>query len=196
MNESTGVIIASIAVMITFFGILLADKRTRESNELTRKELNTKLRPWIRVGKIEPEFLISNKGSHVKWDEFLSNQEKFLMDAKAVMFSIPYENIGTTPALKVNSFSLHDDKEKITRNILMKNKKEAESPASILMPGEIRNFHFTIPYSVYDALYNGKKCFVGVSIEYYVDDMTISTLGKIWDYDRSSANLIDSWIDA
>src|SRR5690348_18058258 len=78
------VLVTLILAVITFFGILLTNKKTRESNELTkesndltRKELDSKIRAWLRIEYLKHVHVILKDNLAVDWDEYWNNIGKY-----------------------------------------------------------------------------------------------------------------------
>jgi len=132
------VIIASVAVLITFVGILLADKRTRESNELTRMELNSRLRPWIKIEDITQEFVQFKNGNTISWGKWTDNVSKYPVP-KIVVYGGHIENVGLIPTKEAMLFSIEQKNQFTKKDLVGRTQKDKEF---VLMPSEKITYFF------------------------------------------------------
>ena len=76
MDPNTAIIIAIVAVGISITGVLLSDWRTRQAISLTKQDLNSKLRPWLKIDIVTPTYVTLKNNSILEYDEFVESEIK------------------------------------------------------------------------------------------------------------------------
>lgn len=99
-----GTFIIAISLIV---GIAITSQKTRESNQLTResndlikKELDVKLRPWIKINDIKYTHAVLKNGRSVGWNDTIS-QGMDRSELKTAIMSLSLENIGKIPTEKL-----------------------------------------------------------------------------------------------
>ncbi len=191
--EELGVIVASVAVIITFIGVILSDKRTRESNELTRTELNIRLRPWIKIGDTNPTYVTFQNGEIMKWEEYTNKINELKETPNFIRMITEIKNVGQSPTLKLNTIK-HQANSKFLKNILYEKQFEAES--IFLLPEDHIFYTYHIPYEDWiNASYKNTPYYFGIRIDYHIDEKTITSLGRIWVIRAGASTIEETWID-
>jgi hypothetical protein len=183
------VLVTLILAGITFFGILLANKRTRESIELTKKELDSKIRAWLRIEFLEPSHVILKDDSAIPQDEYWRNMGKYTSPIVAYDYQTEVTNIGSLPAMNVRGKFL-ESFNKFSRDEFENYDKSNPLP---LMPGESFPKVVTISKETYEKSAT-TPYYIGLLVEYNLDDKTIAKVGKIWQLKENLTSIIDSWI--
>lgn len=181
------VIIASIAVIVSIVGVYLADKRTRDSNELVRTDINARLRPWVVIEGCKPEFIIADDGEVVTWE----NRNNLNKSRKSVRIVARFKNIGAIPCHAVSRM-IKSDKQ-LTRNL--GNIVELKTiNSTIMMPNETILKHIDVDYNEWVNIPNN-PLFFGLWIVYTVSDQLESEMGKIWEFYRGGNSIRDNWYE-
>lgn len=184
------IIVASVAVIITFVGIILADKRTKESNELTVMELKQRLRPWLKINQLWPTSAILYSGGTQEWKTFADGKTQDPSNLKSVGYNSEIENIGSLPVKKMKVKVLQKN-EKLTKQDVKNDGNEY--PVFPLMPQEHLSVLFEMKGS--DYLNRDKKPqYLGIYVEYEVEEKT-NSIGKIWEIGDPSIANEDYWLD-
>ena len=188
MAESEiAIYVAIAAVLIIAFGIFLSDKRTRESNELTRTDLRTRLRPWIKIEDITIEFIKFADGTTVKWNRYIENTSAY-KNPVIIIYGSHLENIGQAPATNVKFYFIESDT-KFTKENLMTAKDKWDDFA--LMPSERRYVSTNVPHEIWKNSEN-EHYYIGYRCDYEVD-RKMNTTAKIWEIEGSLARVADTW---
>ena len=99
-----------VIALVTVIGILLTHQRTRESLDLTRGELNARLRPWIGISSIDTvAFFNPNTGIQIAQDQFnqLNQGQRNNLGVTHTLYIIKFKNSGMLLARNVRLRSLH-----------------------------------------------------------------------------------------
>lgn len=161
----------------------------------TRKESNTKLRPWIRIEDVsyDKSGLVKLKnGKSVFWKDYWSDRTS--MDPNEVSQIFVHSSIingGATPSEKTRTQSFYSEN-KINKTILRdRGKKLLMLP---LMPSEEQKWAYVFDPSTY--LNSFKTSFyLAAECTYKVDKKTIHRLGKIWEMKGTFVAPIDYWFE-
>lgn len=183
------VIATFILAGCTIFGILLSNKRTKESVELTRAEMSVSLRPWIGVIDIQAEAYLFEDGSVENYEavqNMITKGKSLRGKIKNVSMDILIKNVGTLPAKDVQYRLLLSDKT-ITRT-------EVESAKitdkAVLLPGEKDHTGYDIGLKQFDSRIT---YYVGICVEYDVNKR-MEHSGKIWELSGNTRKIIEDWI--
>ena len=187
--SEVAVIIASVVVIITFFGILLADKRTRESNELTRMELNSRLRPWIKIGDITQEFVQFENGDTISWSKYTDNVSKH-PTPKIVIYGGHIENVGLIPTMGAKLFSIEQENQFTKKDLVGKTQKAKEF---VLMPSEKIHISSEVKYNMM-IITDKNPYYIGYRIDYLVNKNKVETVGKIWSLRKNLTRIDEYWV--
>jgi len=185
------VIAAFAAVAASVIGIIKSNRRTRDSNNLLEKDINSRMRPWLIITDIVPSSVIFKNGGTCEWGPYLEESKTNKTEKNQVSL-IHYEytvkNVGLLSA-KINriQFLKFDN---LSRDELDLQKKDKSSIN--LVPQETLTSYLNLPYEKYIKLHKITTCF-GVSIEYTWDDNKKSHVGKIWHFLPHLSDIIDSW---
>jgi len=185
---SAGVIVASVAVIITFVGILLSNRRTKESNTMTRTELKHRFRAWIKIENLFG-YLITVDGVNYSWNEYWGDTSKHPGKISSRTLKTEIRNIGEMPAIDLSGNFLQDDKP-ITREML--GKFDSSTLPFPLVPGDIFPKTFDVTEEVY-ANSNKKPLYFGILVRYQVNNVE-KGIGKIWKYD-GTITTEDTWLE-
>ena len=170
------VTIALIAVIITFFGVLLSDRRTKKSNELTLIEIKHRLRPWIKITDVFPTSAFLTDGSIATWEQFTNNTDNHIDLLTNVQYTSKIENIGSLPAMAIKIKTLGGIEE------IKKGDVEKDGVKGIILP-LMPNETFTNRYDLSIKEFKDRKNnphYYGIYIEYYVEDEK-NSVEKIWE---------------
>lgn len=187
--SEVAVIIASVVVIITFFGILLADKRTRESNELTRMELNSRLRPWIKIEDITQEFVQFENGDTISWSKYTDNVSKH-PTPKIVIYGGRIENVGLIPTMGAKLFSIEQENQFTKKDLVGKTQKAKEF---VLMPSEKIHISSEVKYNTM-IITDKNPYYIGYRIDYLVNKNKVETVGKIWSLRKNLTRIDEYWV--
>jgi len=186
-EEDIAIYVAIAAVLIIAIGIFLSDKRTRDSNELTRYELKHKLRAWLKIKNLVPHMIVVN-GVKIGWEEYWRNTTKYKGGTEQVAFRTEIINIGSMPALEVIG-SFLSQKGVITRDDV---KSAGHTDSFPLLPNDYLPQVFVISNKDFEKSVT-EPYYFGAYISYQVDGVK-KGIGKIWINDGSVVNE-DSWIE-
>jgi len=181
--------IASIAVIITVAGIYLSNKRTKDSNDLLKKDIDSRIRPWLKISDIHPTHMFLKNGDSLNWDEYNIKKvnEQILPDSEDyASFSYSITNVGlvSTEIHRKTSATLV----KFSKEELKSSKKD---PVINIVPNEEFRSNLKLPYDKYKAL-NENPFYYGVHIDYEWDG-GVSSVGKIWALTLGTSKIDDSW---
>lgn len=186
--EDLTIYVAISAILITVFGILLSDKRTRDSNKLTRTELMHRLRAWIKIQNLDMH-IISINGNRLPWMDFWLDPSKHPGDMDYAVLRTEVHNIGTIPALDLTGSFMKMNKP-ITKEML-ENFKNPTLPFP-LVPGDVFPCTFQISKEEYNNA-NKIPFYFGLLVRYKVENET-KGIGKIWKYNRDISTEY-TWLD-
>jgi len=191
MIATGGVIVASIAVVITAIGIFLSNQKTQESNELLKKDIDSRMRPWLTISNILPNGIVFKDGSSDSWNAYQEGLRSGRIkkgNEKNVNFGYVIDNKGLlSTSISRIQFIKEDD---ISRDELNQQKKD--DSVFNLVPQENFKSNLTMPYERFSTLDSKKFC-IGINLEYNWDDGKKDTVGKILHIERGRSVLIDSW---
>jgi len=180
--------VAIAAVIITLVGIIWANKRTKESIEITQKEIKSRVRPWIKIEDTSPEFATLANGTTVSWQRFIDKRSKYGIP-KLVIFGTHIENVGQAPSTDVRFYFLEEENEVKRENLM--NVSEVLNTFA-MMPGERRHISSNLSYELWEKS-NQDHFYIGYRFDYDVDGKT-NTTAKIWEIDGALSRIKDSWI--
>jgi len=184
---SLGVIIASIATITTFVGIYLSNKRTKESNNMMQKEINIKLRPWIRIEGCKPTHGILASDAIMEWKDITDNN----IHPVSVRLSSEFTNFGNTPCYFVSS--MFKQKTVFNRDVLI-NDEMRKRNVGICMPQAKLNKDLIVPYEEWPKKPK-QNFFVGVRIVYKLNESTEVETGTIWEIESGKNLVRDTWYE-
>lgn len=184
------IIVASAAVIVVVIGILISDQRTRESNTLTRKELNARLRPWLRITTPYSHRAVYSGNILLPFEQFASGKRIDGKEPEAIRIQIQVVNFGLLPALDVTGRTLQSENE-ITRKELHENGSLTQGTP--LLPQDNFDQNFDIPFDKYKKL--GKEIYYfGIEVDYKINDSQKKTIGTIFKIESNVFHVADSWI--
>ena len=187
---SIGVMVASVAVVITFVGIYLSNQKTKESNDLLRKDLTNKLRPWMRIEGCKPVFATFSDGTVVEWKNVPAKQDStndILIESVKMISTLT--NFGNTPCYFVSRMRRSDSM--LTRDELINDVLREKTPGICMPQGDILKNN-KVPAKIWDNLHT-KHFFIGVGIIYRLDDTTEVEMGRIWEIGFAENTVTDDW---
>jgi len=160
-------------VGVSIFGVLLSDWRTRQSMKLTKQDLNSKLRPRLKIDdNVFPSYVGLTNNSVLEYNEFDSKIE--ISEIHYVIFNRVVTNVGSLPTIAAKTRLLDScppfNKQKL--------QKEAPSHADPVMTGEC----FDLPFIMMKEDWinrNKNDCFIGLETEHEWDE-NVAKIGKIW----------------
>lgn len=182
-----GVIIASIAVIVVVIGIWFTNKQMRESNEMIKKDLMVRLRPWIRLEGCKPEYGILENGRIEHWETAVEKNLKL----KLVKITASITNIGAVPCHVVSRLSKRP--ELFGREVVI-DEQMKKSLHVIIMPNEIIHKSLEIPIDVWEKM-AVEPFFVGIGVVYRINDETEAELGRIWEMRKGGNRMVDDWYE-
>lgn len=183
------VFVTLILAGITFFGILLSNKRTKESNDLLLKQIQIKVRPWITFPEPMPIFVILENRS-VPYEKYALNPTEYGSDILDVSFSIDITNIGIAPTKKVD-YRILSIPTKIERNYLLEHGNTGKSFP--LAPQEKIAFPFVVPI-IHWRKRKESPYYFGLYVEYEIEKGKIGKIGKIWSVGDGGISQEDYWV--
>lgn len=155
---------------------------------ITKKEMESRLRPWVAPTTLRPTFVIFENHTNEPYESFMIDRKKF-PDPELIQYSISIENTGQIPAKKI--------KQKFTNTKIKfdKNSLEDIEPSKgtfSLIPGGKQTIIFTTPFKEIkkDEIY-----YVGLSLEYDIDNKNKGKSGKIWKNAKLNHEVLEDWID-
>lgn len=174
-------IISVVLVIATFAGVAVAivaswlsNKRTKESNELLKTELESRLRPWLSLTDPFPFHVILKDGRSVSYDEITEDPKIKIEDYAEVSFAYYVSNPGQLPAKRVMTATLKQstpiNRETFgTVNI-------SEHDGFIIMPGQKHRTLITLTGQEFMDL-DTKPIHIGISCIYEINQYLN---GQIW----------------
>ena len=179
-----------ILVLVTLAGVIITGILTRKSNELTRKELDSRMRPWLRIEHLTFEFVILADKTIVTWDEYWNNKGKYLSLLEKISLVTKVTNVGPLPAINATG-KFHETSNTISRNTFS-TRSEATSP-HLLMAGDYFPKHFDISAEIFNKS-SEKPYHIGLVVQYEINEKnTKNEVGKIWFVQGNNISLVDSW---
>ena len=161
------------AFTIAVFAIIQAYSTKKQTN-LMKKEIESRLRPWLSPIDIVPILVSFQDGMVISFDD--ANEQMNTKQNKSKPLSQIYEfkikNFGAIPAQ--SQVKIIHKKSKIEQKDL---EKQSKIFKPIIMPGETKSYSVKFDY---DYLKDGGIFYAGVLLEYPIDENQISKIGKIW----------------
>ena len=177
-----------IAVSVAIIAVVISAKQTRDSNELLRKDLNNKLRPWLSLSDVE--IILAVLGNEeMEWKQYLKSEQEYFEKLEKVRLKVDIHNIGTVPTRVTGT--TYENSIKFTKNDL-KNKGE-KTDSTIILPGENISSAFEIPAHVWRSN-PPKPYYFGIELSYELNKEQYSTVGKIWEKSSGLIHIFDSWM--
>ena len=133
------VLVAStlLAVGIALLGVFLTNRSTKKSIGLTELELESRMRPWLSIGRPVPRTMSvefpNGTGRNYEWEEFMDDIDNLKPLAKEVKVEILIKNTGIIPAKNIFLKSIFEVG-LVTQN-MVKN-KDPQSSSKIMPNGE------------------------------------------------------------
>ncbi len=177
------VIISGIAtaVLVIIVGIQLA---------ITKKELDSRLRPWIDIGELRLEYIFFKGGAQMKLNQAvkkIENDEKAEPETSSYLLRI--KNVGKLPTYAMYTELIANKEIKIEEIEQSKDKKLYDHS---FLPGSEDTLSSEFSYN---DLEEGKKEFYyGILVEYLLKGKTKSKIAKIWQVEIGGVRLVETWI--
>ena len=180
--------IAAFAFMQNHFAKAQAKESEKQTN-LMKKEIESRLRPWLSPINIINTLVSFQDESVVSLDD--ANEQIRTKQNKSKPSSLIYElqvkNFGAIPCeYRIKTIN---GESKIEKKDL---EKRSKISTYTIMPGETKFSHAKLAH---DYLKNGGIYYVGILLEYNIDENRISKIGKIWKIDYKSTDCTSEWID-
>lgn len=154
---------------------------------ITKKEIESRLRPWVLPVSITPTFVTLKNGDTWDFDEIMLEMRKdHVQQIDVIHYEILFINSGTIPTK--TSYALLGQKEKFTRNAF--NDKPMDHTLT-MAPNHNYNDHVKVPDK---ELRNGQKYYAGISLEYILNNKKIKS-GAIYEITGNNRDLSEDWHD-
>lgn len=157
---------------------------------LTRKEMDTRLRPWVAPVKFETSHVVFPNETNEPYDRFMENRGKFPTEPTSIQYNITVQNTGTTPSTKITKKFL-SRKRKFSRKYLEKLVSD-ENEFFSLMPGSTQNI---LALTNYKDIVAGEAYYIGLALEYEISKKKKGYSGKIWMVEKLGHQVLNDWIE-
>jgi len=162
-----------------------SNQNVKDSNEMVQKELDIKLRPWMKIDGIEPSHKIFSNNAIVKWGDPSPDGVK----QEFVKLNSTFSNFGNTPCFFVSR--LYRDDKMFGREKVV-NDEMREKKVGICMPNSKLFKHLKIPNDIWPNTPE-KSFFAGQGIIYKLNETTEVEMGIIWEIMHGGPVVRDNW---
>lgn len=186
------IIAAFAAVGASIYGVITSNRRTRESNTLLEKDIDSRIRPWLIISEMVTDSMQLKNGAVYEWKKYDQVKEKDnISDDQEAFVNLMYTvtNSGLQSA-KMNRIQILQW-EKLSRDILNKGKKD---PYPInLTPNEKVQSNVTMSIEDFRIILSQRPKYFGVNINYEWKSGNEDSVGRIWRLGFGRYEIIDSW---
>jgi hypothetical protein len=159
-----------------------------QSLMLARRELETRLRPWVFPIKFGPTYVhLPTLGLH--WTEYVQNVSKYPQQPLEVRIGITIKNQGSLAA-KNFQFKILLNTQEISKERI--EKENYHSNIRTLFPGEEVDADLDVPYKTWKIAETG-KIWIAFMLKYDVDTNAVAEVGLLGYLEKGSARRRLTW---
>jgi len=181
--------ISIITAIIIWKKMSESNKLVKNSNELLKKDIDSRIRPWVMAGETKPNQVIFEDDSVQYYDVWAKDPSKFPFDVKEVLVRMELINSGSMPAKKFRK------KIASSHSILDKNSFadiRFDELSVKLMSNQKHFVNWHIPWADWKNR-PSNPLYLGILFEYEVEENKTEESGLIVNMGHAGTHVIKSW---